>query len=203
MTTRLPEQRARKDAVRNRAALLEAAGQILRERPEEASMAAVASCAGLSQATAYRYFSSIEDLLNAYLHQVVIRLRDFSHDCPATGPALFDEVAAEWFRLLDTYGTAMVQLRSREGLLKRLHRNDPVIGAVREAWERPVRALMRAEDVPDSEFDAALFLYNTLFDPREVLDLTAVFGDPDAVRRRLTATYRAALKGWSATPASS
>nr|WP_279497819.1 hypothetical protein [Actinomadura rubrisoli] len=93
---------------------------------------------------------------------------------PKTGKALFEDVVREWGRLLTVYGTATIHLRSRQGFLERPRGGDEVIGAVRDAWERPVRSVMRALDVPDDQFDYALFLNNIIFDPREVLDLTAV-----------------------------
>jgi AcrR family transcriptional regulator len=88
---------------------LEATGEVLRTEPRSAAMPLIAAKAGLSVATAYRYYSSVDDLLNDYLHGVIVTLRDYSHDCPRTGKALFAEVATEWVRLLRTYGTAMVR----------------------------------------------------------------------------------------------
>lgn len=191
------QRRLRKDAARNRQKLLDAAGELLRTAPKEASMPRIAKVAGVSTATAYRFFPSQEDLLNAYLHGVILRLRDFSHDCSSTGPALFDLVVEEWVRLLHDYGPAMVQLRSRTGLLARLHEGDPVISSVRDAWERPIRAVMRNMQVPDAQFDIALFLYNVLFDPREILDLLQLGIPETEIRHRLVAAYKGALQGWA------
>lgn len=187
----------RKDAAANRQRLLDAAGQMLRTEPEQASMPRIAKLAGVGTATAYRYFPTLDNLLNSYLYGVVVQLRDYSHDRPTTGPRLFDDVLGEWLRLVGSYGPAMVQLRSRRGLLERLHDRDPVITAVRDAWERPIRALMRSEGVSDHHFEAALLLYNALFDPREVLDLLHSGMKTDDVKRNLTSTYKAALRGWS------
>lgn len=193
---------ARSDARRNRRRLLEATGEVLRSEPQRASMPLIAERAGLSVATAYRYHSSLEELLNTYLHGVIVTLRDYSHDSTRAGKALFEDVVREWVRLLRTYGTAMVQLRAREGFLRRLRENDVVISTVRDAWERPIRSTMRDLGVPDEEFDYALFLYNLMFDPREILDLLDAGLDEPTVITRLTATYYAALRGW-ALPAGS
>jgi AcrR family transcriptional regulator len=187
----------RRDAVRNRARLLEAAGEILRTDPAGAAMPLVAERAGLSVATAYRYFPSIDELLGAYLHSVIVQLRNYSHDCPKTGLALFEDVAAEWTRLLRTYGTAMVQLRSRQGFLARLRGGDEVITSVRDAWERPIRSVMRHLGVPDEHFDHALFLYNLMFDPREILDLIGAGMPEQVVLRNLVQAYYGALRGWA------
>ena len=192
-----PRTRQRSDALRNRGRLLDAAGKVLRTQPGDASMPLIAAEAGLSVATAYRYYSSIDELLNAYLHSVVMALRNFSHDCPRTGRPLFTAVASEWVRLLGTYGAGMIQLRSRAGFLQRLYQHDEVISTVRDAWERPIRSVMRDLDVPDDEFDYALFLYNVLFDPREVLDLLQSGLTESALLDRLTSAYFGALRGWA------
>ena len=160
------------------------------------SVPAIAKRAGLSPATAYRYFPSLDELLTVYLHDVIVALRDYSHDCPRTGKALFEDVVREWGRLLTVYGTATIHLRSRQGFLERLRGGDEVIGTVRDAWERPVRSVMRALDIPDDQFDYALFLNNIIFDPREVLDLTGQGLSLDEALDRLVTAYYGALRGW-------
>jgi AcrR family transcriptional regulator len=144
---------------------------MLRESPDSVTVVAVARRAGLSPATAYRHFPSLDDLRDAYLLDVMRVLRDYSRASTATGPALFDEVLKEWGCLLNRHGTAMVQLRSRRGFLQRLRDHDPVITAVHDAWGRPIRELTATHDRPDEIFLHALMLANVLFDPREVLDL--------------------------------
>ena len=86
----------RRDAVRNRQQLLDAVGDVLRVDPDALSVQAVADRAGLSVATAYRYFPSLEELLESYMRAVIVELRDFSHDCTETGTALFEAVAHHW-----------------------------------------------------------------------------------------------------------
>ena len=194
-----PAQPLRKDAEQNRQRLLDAAGQLLRTVPHNASMPAIAKIAQVSPATAYRFFPSLEILLSSYLHGVVIQLRDFSHRQPQDGAELFDYVASEWLRLVEIYGETMVQLRSRQGLLERLHADEVVITTVREAWERPIRAVLRSENIAQEHFEGALLIYNVLFDPREVLDLRRAGLDPGEVRIRLTATFKSALHGWAST----
>lgn len=100
----------------------------------------------------------------------VERVARFRDDDPV---AAVDHVAAEWARLLRACGSAMVHLRSRRGFLARLREDDELIKAVRETWERPIRGVMRHLGVPDEHFDHALFPYNMMFDPREILDLTS------------------------------
>ncbi len=160
-------------------------------------MPLVAERAGLSVATAYRYFPSLDTLINAYLLSTLVELRNYSHDCPKTGLALFEDVVAERFRLAHRYGAATVQARSRQGFLARLREQDEVITAVRDIWERPIRCVMRHFDIPDEHFDHALFLHNILFDPREILDLICDGRSDRAARERLTQAYYGALRGWA------
>ncbi|MFF3491996.1 TetR/AcrR family transcriptional regulator [Streptomyces sp. NPDC002795] len=188
----------RQDAVRNRNKLLDAVGAILESEPASVSMPLVARRAGLSTATAYRYFSTLEELISAYVYSTIVELRNFSHDCPRTGTALFEAVAAERVRLVRRHGAATVQVRSRQGFLARLHAQDEVITAVRDIWERPIRAVLRQLDLADEHFDHALFLYNIMFDPRDILDLLATDLAEETVVRRLTRAYYGALRGWVA-----
>jgi AcrR family transcriptional regulator len=188
----------RRDAERNRARLIDAAEVLLTRSPTLVTMGEVAREAGLSPATAYRYFPSIEDLLDAFLQEVVTGLRDFSHDCAARGHRLHHEVVDEWIRLIRVHGAGMIQTRSRRGYLSRLHEQDPVIVAAREAWERPIRVIMRLENIPDDRFEVALFLHNILFDPREIVDLLHSGMEVDEVNTHLSNAFSGALTSWSA-----
>lgn len=191
-------RRLRRDGAANRRRLLDAAGILVRRSDTPVTVPAVAQAAGLSTATAYRHFASLDDLVTAYLHLVTTQLRDFSHDCPQTGPALFEAVMREWLRLLTINGEAQIQIRSRRGFLERLHEGDAVIGAVRDAWERPIRMLLREDGLPDSVFDPALWMINALLDPREILDLRGQGLTDDQIVSRCLAAIRGAVRGWAA-----
>lgn len=187
----------RRDAVRNHAKLLDAVSEVLRTEPESLGMSAVADRAGLSVATAYRYFPSLEDLLTAYVRGVIIEQRDYSHDCPKKGLALFEDVVAQWARLLRLHGPAIIQLRSHRGFLRRLLDNDELIVIVRDAWERPIRGVLRQLGIADEHFNHALFLYNVLFDPREILDLVDTGLTESEALARLVGAFYGALEGWA------
>ncbi|GAA1505104.1 helix-turn-helix domain-containing protein [Streptomyces synnematoformans] len=191
-------RRLRSDTRRNRRRLLEAVGELAREAPDRLTMQAVASRAEIGPATAYRYFSSMDDVLAAYVLSVVEELRDFSVTSAAQGRPLFDAVVDKWVDLLAEHGPALVQLRSRRGYLERLHSGNEIIVALRDAWSGPVRGLLDDIGVPDDMLEHALFLSNMIFDPREVQDLLR---ETDLSRReviaRLTEAYRGALRGWA------
>src|SRR4051812_4775678 len=61
----------RKDAARNRAALLEAAREVFAERGLDASLDDVAHRAGVGVGTAYRHFANKYELAGAILHEAV------------------------------------------------------------------------------------------------------------------------------------
>ncbi|HKU26165.1 MAG TPA: TetR/AcrR family transcriptional regulator, partial [Candidatus Sulfotelmatobacter sp.] len=78
-------------------------------------MADIAKEANVSPATAYRYFPTLEDLHSEYLFSVVLNLRDYSLASSLSGKRIFHDVVRAWIGVLDTYGKAMTQIRSRNG----------------------------------------------------------------------------------------
>jgi AcrR family transcriptional regulator len=192
------ERKFRSDTRRNRRRLLEAVGELAREAPDELTMQAIASRAEIGPATAYRYFSSMEEVLAAYVLSVVEELRAFTATSTAQGRPLFDAVVDKWVDLLVAHGPALVQLRSRRGYLERLHAGNEIIVVTRDAWAEPVRGLLHDLGLPGEMLEYALFLGNMIFDPREVLDLLQ---EGNLTRRqvisRLTEAYGGALRGWA------
>lgn len=186
----------RKDVVRNNRSILRAAGEIIRVDPTALTIPAVAERAGLSAPTVYRYYPSAEALLSRYMIEVDAQIRDYSHDSDIPGPELFDDVLREWGEIIAVYGPGLVQLRSRKGFFERLDVGDTAMVIVREAWERPIRRLLRAHGVDDDYFEGALFLFNMMFDPRELLDLTGRGMSMTEALTVLRAGYLAALRGW-------
>lgn len=177
---------------------MEAVGQIAREAPDELTMQAIAARAEIGAATAYRYFSTIDDVLATYTLRVAEELDGFSGESALEGRKLFDAVVAKWMELVDEHGAVMVRLRSRRGYLERLHAGDKTIRTMQSAWTRPVRELLDELGLPSREIEHALFLWNIIFDPREINDLLTEAGlTPSAVAARLTSAYIGALRGWS------
>lgn len=187
----------RKDVVRNNRAIMHAAGEIMRATPDGVTIPAVAERAGLSVPTVYRYYASSEDLLGSYRTEVIAQMRDYSHNCGTTGAALFDDVLREWGSVIEVYGPGMVQLRSQRGFLERLHSGDETMVLVRSAWERPLRLLLKSHSIDADYFESALFLFNIMFDPREILDLTRRGLSMSETLEVLKGGYIAALRGWA------
>ncbi len=192
------ERKLRSDTRRNLRRLLEAVGELAREAPDELTMQAIAARAEIGPATAYRYFSSMEEVLAAYVLSVVEELSDFTATSTAQGRPLFDAVVDKWVDLLDQHGPALVQLRSRRGYLERLHDGNEIIATMRDAWSEPVRGLLDDIGLPHEMLEDALFLNNMIFDPREVQDLLQEGRlSRRKVINRLTEAYCGALRGWA------
>lgn len=190
----------RQDVARNKAALLAATGDLLLADPEAASMPAIAARAGLSVATAYRYFPTIDELHREYLLDVLEQLIGYARDLDLDGADLFEAVLGKWFELVVAHGPAMVLIRSREGFLTRKARGERHALIIDAAWGPAVRELMRLDGVDESLYDRALATCNALFNSRELLDVhTVTRRAPSRIVRDLTTMYRGTLRGLAAT----
>lgn len=195
-----PRQRAlRQDSIRNERALVEAVGQLLAEAPEDATMPAVAERAGLSLATAYRYFPTLDELHRRFMLSVVERADATTSGYQETGRALFERILTHWIDVVEVYGPAMVLVRSREGFLTRFQQGEGQAIALDRMWGRAIRDMMADAGVPAERYPLALALYNTLLNSREILDLRAAAGmEKSELVAHLSRVYRAALKGLAA-----
>jgi AcrR family transcriptional regulator len=198
MSTPTKGGQMRSDTRRNRRRLLESAAELVREDPQALTLAAVAARAEVSVATAYRYFSSLEELLTALMQAIVDGFLDFRESSLATDGELFEELLGRWVELMaGDEGPVMVQLRSRLGFLQRLRDADPVISGVAHVWAPAVLPLLTAAGATREQLPHALMLLNVLVDPREILDMRQVLKmTPAQIRATLSATYRAALQVW-------
>ncbi len=193
--------RVRSDSQRNRNALVSAAGEIVRTSGASVTMNAVAEGAGLSVATAYRHFSSVEAIFEAYMLDVAQELRAFSFGLEGTGGLLLPRVARKWVDLCLVHGPATVHMRSRRGYLERLHNGFDYLLALRDALLRPIvqAAEARGFQLQGQNEERALFLWNILFDPREILDLHLEMGlTPGRCADQLLAAFEGALEQWLA-----
>ncbi|WP_223878279.1 TetR/AcrR family transcriptional regulator [Microbacterium radiodurans] len=193
----------RSDTRRNIRLLLNAVAEEIEENPTGLSMQSAAARAGIGTATAYRYFSTLDDLVAAYVLEVFEELKTFSHDATESGAELFNVVLREWVDVVLRNGQAMVHLRSRSGFLQRLDAGNPVIDRSREIWERPLASLLDDMDEPATDLRWAMFLANILSDPREILDLHRAAGlSVDEICASLDGAIRGAIAGWSTVTSS-
>jgi AcrR family transcriptional regulator len=195
-----PATGLRPDTRRSRALLVTAAGALF-GAGTAASMAEVAAEAGISTATAYRHFASVDEVLAAYRFDVGRELLTFSASQKAHGQELLDLVCRKWVQLVVRHGGSMVHTRSPEGYLARIRENAYYLTVQAEALKRPLQEITLALGT-ENQGDEALFLWNVFFDPREIFDLIhSLHLTPDQASARLVRTFTAALKGWAAAKA--
>lgn len=162
-------------------------------------MPAVAERAGLSLATAYRYFPTLDQLHRRFMLSVVERADATTSGYEERGRALFERILDHWIDVVEVYGAAMVLVRSREGFLSRYREGEGQAMALDRMWGRAIRDLMVEANVPEERYPLALALYNTLLNSREILDLRSAAGmDKRALVAHLSRLYRAALNGLAA-----
>lgn len=192
---------ARSDTQRNRRRLVAAGAELAASQGSGLRMNDIAETAGLSLATAYRHFGSPDEVLAQFRFDVGLKLYEFSKQQDATGVALLDAVSRKWVTLVQRFGAAMVTTRSREGYLARLRAGTGYLTVQADALADPIRQAAVELGLPDPG-DEGLFLWNILFDPREIFDLTSTLGmSADDAGHRLVATFCGALKGWTAAQA--
>lgn len=154
----------RSDTQRNRRQLIKAAAELFENSPTPVSLTEIAKRAEVSTATAYRHFSSVEDVLHAFRAQVGSELRDFSAAQTTRGMQRLEAVSRHWVSLVLEHGGAMAQMRSHRGYLERLRENTGYLAPQAEALTEPLR--QTTEDLGLGDLgDEALFLWNALFDP--------------------------------------
>jgi len=88
-----PETNARKDARRNREAVIEAALAILPDEPN-ASMATIAERSGLGRTTVYRHFPARNDLILALFERVIEEARQVTSAVIEEGRSTVDTLRA-------------------------------------------------------------------------------------------------------------
>jgi AcrR family transcriptional regulator len=118
----------RKDAVRNRALLLEAAARAFREQGLDASVNAIAKDAGVNVATLYRHFPTKDDLVAAVLDTIlepVASARDLA-------------LAADGSVLEAFVREAVRQQESHHGLVDALARDPAMVPALSRLREPAV-----------------------------------------------------------------
>ena len=190
------QRRLRQDSIRNQQELVVAVGELLREDPDSATMPAVAERAGLSLATAYRYFPTLDELHRKFMLSVIDELYESTKTLQSHGLDLFKDTMAQWLKVVAEYGPAMVLVRSREGFLTRLKAGEPHACALERVWGPPIGQLLAEATIDGSQLPYALSLFNAMFNSREIMDFRAVEGMPDGqLVQRCGRLYWSALQG--------
>lgn len=125
-----PQRRARADARRNTAVILDAAVALLARQPE-AGMDEIATAAGVSRQTVYAHYRSRQVLLQAVVERVtaevvaVLDAVDLERDRPAE--ALRRWLEAAW-QLLETYPVLLSPAIPTAPVAEDVRRHEPVTG---------------------------------------------------------------------------
>lgn len=165
----------RSDTERNRKCLIQAAAKLFEIAEKPISMTEIATEAGVSVATAYRQFTSVEEVLNAYRQEVGQLLLEYSQKQQCNGLQKLENVSRYWIRLVRQRGAAMVPMRNRRGYLERLWEGAEYLLVQANAVRPALCEAMAEMELPDIG-DKAVFLWNILFDPREIFDLLDTVG---------------------------
>ena len=190
----------RADTDRNRRRLIASAAHLVARQGIGVRMADIAERADVSAATAYRHFGSVEEILAEFRFGVGQRLLQYSRRQTTTGVELLEAVSLHWVELVVKHGDAMVHTRSEIGYLQRLRTGARYLTVQADALRLPIAEAARELGVVDPG-DQGMFLWNILFDPREIFDLIATAGMPQEIAgRRLVSAFCGAVQAWDREP---
>ncbi|WP_432069752.1 TetR/AcrR family transcriptional regulator [Streptomyces sp. AA1529] len=162
----MPERKPRKDAVRNRAAVLAAADALFVgcERPEAVTMADIAEAAGVGKATLFRAFGDRTGLIRALFEARLEPVRTAVEEGePPLGPAAppLERVPA----LLDAVLCFKLDNRHLALALEGTGRDSPYQAPHYEKWHRTLRDLLaQVPGLDDGGFAAHVLLAATRAD---------------------------------------
>ena len=159
---------ARSDSRRSRERLIDAVQLWMQEHsapPER--LVDVAAAAGVSTATAYRHFASVDDLIRAFVLQLPVRAAELFATSGGQSTDPLDSLTRwnqSWVAACVEHGELAVHLRSPVGFLQRRSDGDPAITFACSLIEPLLQQF-------DGDVTMMLFTWNVTSDPREVLDL--------------------------------
>ena len=162
---------SRSDARSNREELIDAVGRLLAEA-SGFTLTELADHSGVSRATTYRNFSTPQDAIDAFVSRFLV---DFEAEVAAlsigTNLDRLVGLCRAWAALVDERHPALVHVRSVDGFLTRAKRDDPIIARIHRLVRTSLADTMASGALPESDPDYAVFLWNLLLDPRELVDL--------------------------------
>ena len=193
----------RVDSRATRRKLLVALRRLLDHGHADVTLQTVAEEAGVSTATAYRYFGSAQEAVVSYILEFPDEVAAVfaERENGEQGTERLALWCSTWIELVDEgWGTSLVYLRSPEGFLARRAEGDPVIGAVCRHVEPLMSDAVGALGLSADTLDVALFLWNAVYDPREILDLRRTLRWTRArIEQGLWDMFLGSLRGYDAT----
>jgi AcrR family transcriptional regulator len=163
----------RRDTARTHDTLLDVVGTLLEQQGPTFTLPELARAADVGHATVYRHFTDVHDAYAQFYRRLVGELTELLHDIPADldADARFRLACHRWLELVLRWGRSAASIRSTEGFLERVDRGDPVALALHDSVAGLVTALIDATEIPDQDLGAAVLVWITLFDERNVIDL--------------------------------
>ncbi|GAB3270331.1 TetR/AcrR family transcriptional regulator [Kineosporia babensis] len=198
--TAMAEENLRADTLRTRNKLLDAAGELLRERGLAFTLPDLARHSGVSTATTYRHFEDVHAVYDGFYRRtqtaLLARLRTAGDADPLRS---FDIMCHEWVLSAASWGRAATHIRSARGYLERIRDgDDPLLTELDTTLTEVVRRLVENRELPDVDLRYSVLIWITTFDERVIVDLTeALHWAPGKIARTLG---RSVLAAWVASP---
>ncbi|MEW5810523.1 TetR/AcrR family transcriptional regulator [Mycolicibacterium canariasense] len=184
--------RLRRDTARTRDRLLDAAGELLAERGVDFSLPDLARASGVATATVYRHFDDVGDVHREFYYRLVDELVAELNAVPDHGIQRFEKLGQRWVDLAIQWGRAATRIRSSDGFLERVRKQDPPTSALYAALAPVVEELVEEGAIPEQDVDYATLLWITVFDERVIVDLAELNWPPRRIARTLSASLNAA-----------
>ncbi|MDY7106862.1 MAG: hypothetical protein S0880_37285 [Actinomycetota bacterium] len=163
----------RADARENRRRLIDAVERLL-VRDGTVTLGDLAEESGVSRSTTYRNFATADDAVAAFVDDFLDAFETAATglvDQHPDGAGRLRALCAAWGDLVAERSPALVHVRSTDGFLARVRSGDPVIGRIHRIVGSTIQDGVEAGDFAEVDVDYAVFLWNLLLDPRELLDL--------------------------------
>jgi AcrR family transcriptional regulator len=160
------------------------------------SLSDLAQAAGVSTATAYRHFDSVDQVAFAFVASFIDDIDERSKSVrPSSDPAQhLYRLCRIWVDAVLAWGPALTFLRSPEGFLTRRRRGEPEVTRSLRYIEPALQAVLPLGAGPD-DLAYAVAVWNALADPREVLDQrTVLCWSAARIARRLSETVLAVVR---------
>ncbi|MBT0771983.1 TetR/AcrR family transcriptional regulator [Kineosporia sp. J2-2] len=191
----------RADTHRTRQKLLDAAGELLRERGLAFTLPDLARRSGVSTATTYRHFDDVHAVYDGFYRRTQNVLLARLHATRDTADPLraFEVTCREWVLSAMSWGRAATHIRSARGYLERIRDgDDPLLGDLDSTLTAVVRRLVEHGELPDVDLRYSVLIWITTFDERVIVDLSETLRwGPEKIAETLG---RSVLAAWVASP---
>jgi len=161
------------DAQTNRRRLVDTVGRLL-ARQGTLTLTQLATESGVSRSTTYRNFATPTAAIEAFIDEFLTEFEPAVTTKPATSSdplQQLTDLCTRWGMLVEERSHALIHVRSTEGFLARVRRGDPIIGRIHRIVSNTIEDAIDQGGLPALDVDYAVFLWNLLLDPRELLDL--------------------------------